>query len=93
MPGEALGREGRRRVRSRDAPDPLEAEYFAVPFACGVAVCNAEGDVVEDVVVNLGCGFAVNEARREALAAMELALAAAAAAPGGVLRKTRAGGN
>lgn len=50
------------------SPDPLESKDFVVPLTRLVAVCNANGDVVEDVVAYLGAEFTVNEVRCAALA-------------------------
>jgi hypothetical protein len=72
-------------VLTGNLPDPLEPEHLAVPVDCGVAVCDGERDVVEDVVVRgLGRGeLDVNDVR----------LGIAGGLAMGDLRKTRAGGN
>jgi hypothetical protein len=79
-------------VACDDSPNPLESKHFIVPVTRLVAVCDADSDVVEDVVVYLGAEFSVNEVRREvfAAAAVDEALAEMEEV---VLRKTRAGGN
>lgn len=69
-----------------DSPDPLEPKHFIVPLTRLIAVCDADSDVVEDVVVYLGAEFSVNEVRRGVLAAVVVVDMLP-------LRKTRAGGN
>ena len=76
-----------------DSPDPLEAKDRTVPLTRLVAVCDADGDVVEDVVVYLGAALTVNEALRAGFAAAVVVAEAEEEVERPALRKTRAGGN
>ena len=83
-----------------DSPDPLESKDRIVPLTRLVAVCDADGYVVEDVIVDLDDAFNVNRARRGAVAVVagreNLTEEAEEKEEDGerpAFRKTRAGGN